>query len=105
FFTPRSRPLYISPFPYTTLFRSFYVFPLVTRSHRGRQPDRAGENRTGQSAGRSARRGNRPHLGGGPRAPRILRQVPRAGAASATDRKSTRLNSSHVASSYAVFSL
>src|SRR5437870_10941168 len=69
------RPPRSTLFPYTTLFRS----PRRRRSRR---------------RGPAARRGRRP---AGRRSPRPPRWAP--------DRKSTRLNSSHVAISYAVFCL
>src|SRR5207253_7745202 len=85
-------------FPYTTLFRSPSRWP--ARRSRGRRLERRVHGRgEGRLRAREARaRGrNRPD---GPRSrgvgpPRRRRQ----------DRKSTRLNSSHVAISYAVFCL
>src|SRR5690606_41780771 len=79
------RPPRSTLFPYTTLFRS--------------PPDRRGSARPdGRPAGRPGRRprllgaeGGQPGLARGARGPR--------------DRKSTRLNSSHVKISYAVFCL
>src|SRR5438874_5234174 len=71
------RPPRSTLFPYTTLFRS----------HRDRNPSRHGsasDRRDGQRARARPRRRRRPDR---------------------TDRKSTRLNSSHVEISYAVFCL
>src|SRR5207253_9593781 len=88
-------------FPYTTLFRSEVVADEVARR---RHDDREGLRRVGQDAVRGAqdhglvahvrrrgRAGERPRR-------RVEREPGR-------DRKSTRLNSSHVAISYAVFCL
>src|SRR5690625_5789264 len=79
-------------FPYTTLFRSTRWSPASRdgRSPAGRERDRA-EQASGHLSGSDQRR--RCRVG-----PDI--QGPQAG-----DRKSTRLNSSHVATSYAVFCL
>src|SRR5258708_8050912 len=71
------RPPRSTLFPYTTLFRS----------HLARR-----RNRVGQRAGRSPRAGRQLQLADRP-------------ARAATDRKSTRLNSSHQIISYAVFCL
>src|SRR5437870_11291496 len=76
-------------FPYTTLFRS--------------RPPRPGAGRGGVVHRCRPRRGAR-----GGRRPVAVRPSPRCGGVHATatrDRKSTRLNSSHVAISYAVFCL
>src|SRR5690349_22777025 len=78
-------------FPYTTLFRS------VGARRRG-APSAAGAREL--RAGRPARRNIGGHEGGG------LRRGDRRGRhAALVDRKSTRLNSSHVEISYAVFCL
>src|SRR5690606_42091145 len=80
------RPLRARLFPYTTLFRSAGLAP-------------RGPRRTGGVGGRAGRAGRG-------RA-RRRRRARRVGAVTATtrDRKSTRLNSSHVKISYAVFCL
>src|SRR5438067_7146967 len=79
------RPPISTLFPYTTLFRSLRL-PLVPRS-RGRPGPRA------------------PHRPQRVRPPRSRHRRDTAGEAQARDRKSTRLNSSHVSISYAVFCL
>src|SRR5439155_20432269 len=82
FILTKPRPPRSTLFPYTTLFRS------PPRSRRG--APRARSRSTGSSS----------------RAPRSWRAAAaRAPRAAARDRKSTRLNSSHVAISYAVFCL
>src|SRR5256885_12591845 len=80
------RPPRSTLFPYTTLFRS------VGRTARGRRgsPVVAAPEPAGAAD---------PGLGGGPGA------CPGGGGAAAADRKSTRLNSSHLVISYAVFCL
>src|SRR3989442_2603710 len=81
------RPPRSTLFPYTTLFRSGRVLP--DRAHGGG----AAAGRGGRAAGKGARRC-------------IGSAVPRPRSrASRGDRKSTRLNSSHVRISYAVFRL
>src|SRR5207253_11160932 len=82
-------------FPYTTLFRS--VGPGAGRGQAGHR--RAG-HRAADGPHRAHARGavsHVPALGGRDRGPR--------GGVPPADRKSTRLNSSHVAISYAVFCL
>src|SRR5690349_22391085 len=86
------RPPRSTLFPYTTLFRSVRV--LLDRgvafvAHRGRAGARW--NRNADETGD----------GEGPQVLRALRQIAKPFA----DRKSTRLNSSHVEISYAVFCL
>src|SRR5690349_22327094 len=73
------RPPRSTLFPYTTLFRSSRPW----RSHHGRSADAAGDSTA--VAARIDRCGDSPPIG--------------------RDRKSTRLNSSHVEISYAVFCL
>src|SRR5207302_7230816 len=81
------RPPRSTLFPYTTLFRS-RADARPERQRRLREPQEAGDARAG--AGRPARcRRGRTHGGGTGKG----------------DRKSTRLNSSHVKISYAVFCL
>src|SRR3712207_7931961 len=85
------RPPRSTLFPYTTLFRS----------HRGGQPP---QHRDGVRRGGGDRNGRR---GGGRRlahGPALVGAAPGRPARS-TDRKSTRLNSSHANISYAVFCL
>src|SRR5436309_9989245 len=84
------RPPRSTLFPYTTLFRS-----PGRRVHAGALPD-------AERAGRGRRRAGRL-----PARAQVLRQFPRGGGdeRAETDRKSTRLNSSHVKISYAVFCL
>src|SRR2546426_8460617 len=84
------RPPRSTLFPYTTLFRSRLGAPERRRVRRARPDARAPPVDR-----RRARPGLRPSRGGGGR--------PRA--RSARDRKSTRLNSSHLVISYAVFCL
>src|SRR5256885_7961169 len=88
------RPPRSTLFPYTTLFRSL-GFP--------KRRAAPGGSRVAPHDGRFARSGaDGPALGS--RSARVLR--PRRRAASfAADRKSTRLNSSHLVISYAVFCL
>src|SRR3712207_8369245 len=89
FFLMIRRPPRSTLFPYTTLFRS--VRP-PDRPHRPRRP--AGDGRdVRRRVGRRAVRGDPEPGGQGPAAARP------------TDRKSTRLNSSHANISYAVFCL
>src|SRR5699024_12703341 len=80
-------------FPYTTLFRSRCLRVLRRGGHRGRRARRqavsGGHRRTGGPAQPVGRRTHGPTRRG------TYRQ----------DRKSTRLNSSHVSISYAVFCL
>src|SRR5439155_20210342 len=89
FFLMLRRPPRSTLFPYTTLFRS----------HRDGLPLRA---RAGLRVLRSGRR-RRPASAGRARAPARARA--RGPLRRRRDRKSTRLNSSHVAISYAVFCL
>src|SRR5699024_11235629 len=101
---PRSPYTPTSPsFPYTTLFRS----PHHHRRRQGRRPveGRADDRRDDRIAGIEPAESRR-------RGPRFRRCVPAAsldelgiGRRSHRDRKSTRLNSSHVSISYAVFCL
>src|SRR3712207_8162116 len=86
FFLMIRRPPRSTLFPYTTLFRSRFALA------RPRQPPAVGQERVRLHGHR-----------GGRRAPR--RVVRRAGRRAASDRKSTRLNSSHANISYAVFCL
>src|SRR5690625_6969388 len=81
FFSSRRPPPSSTPFPYTTLFRS---------------------DLPGGRGGRSCSRGRRAGAAG-----RLPERAAPAGGSQGTgrDRKSTRLNSSHVAISYAVFCL
>src|SRR5690606_39499063 len=96
FFSLLPRPPSSTLFPYTTLFRS----RPRTRTDRRRRP------RALRSARRSrpARRGSVPACRL-PRPVRRARRTSRTTAARTPDRKSTRLNSSHVKISYAVFCL
>src|SRR5256885_10718578 len=84
FFLMIRRPPRSTLFPYTTLFRS------STGSERSHAQHRPGcrSDRSGDPLPRGARRA-----------------VPHGFAAQRTDRKSTRLNSSHLVISYAVFCL
>src|SRR5207249_12172768 len=79
-------------FPYTTLFRS--------RAPRDRRGDRGGARRSRPSPRRPARAARR----SAPRETGAVRARSRSPSC-ARDRKSTRLNSSHVSISYAVFCL
>src|SRR5439155_23740624 len=82
FFLMIRRPPRSTLFPYTTLFRSTFAF-----ERRGVEPDRASGALDG----------------GAERGERSLDDA--LGESAHVDRKSTRLNSSHVAISYAVFCL
>src|SRR2546426_10975130 len=94
FFLMIRRPPRSTLFPYTTLFRSRHL-PLHRRRGRG-----AGGERERRAVRRGTRARARGPLEGPPRArdPRVRARRPR-------DRKSTRLNSSHLVISYAVFCL
>src|SRR5690349_23441601 len=84
-------------FPYTTLFRS---------PCRREPRDRAPAARKPGDAQHGGRRGHAPGGGSDGGGARALRAAIAPGrAAAARDRKSTRLNSSHVEISYAVFCL
>src|SRR5437667_7479418 len=82
-------------FPYTTLFRSHGSHGVIYRLH----PARA---RTRKNEGAETPRRTESHEGSrrGVSAPSFFLVLARAG-----DRKSTRLNSSHITISYAVFCL
>src|SRR5439155_23453906 len=83
-------------FPYATLFRSFKDHVLEAVVHEGARKQQAADADEGQHplAGAERPKIHEEHLGS------LDAQHRRAG-----DRKSTRLNSSHVAISYAVFCL
>src|SRR5947209_9365853 len=87
FFLSLRRPPRSTLFPYTTLFRS-----------------RAGRQRDHGRPGRQGRRAAG-HAGGGPLAGLVGAPAGVEGGRVASDRKSTRLNSSHANISYAVFCL
>src|SRR5207249_11558259 len=88
-------------FPYTTLFRSLPR----DRAPEGQEPAAYGAgDRHLQPAVHVARELLRDRDHPGQRAAEVLRQ-PDLGSRDARDRKSTRLNSSHVSTSYAVFCL
>src|SRR5690349_24243988 len=93
------RPPGSTLFPYTTLFRSLGQVP-PARARRGQDCHRP-ERRLGrvEAAGRG---GGCPRAGARAAAGGLLRN---RSAADRRDRKSTRLNSSHVEISYAVFCL
>src|SRR5207253_7247416 len=99
-------PALLSPlFPYTTLFRSARPpawggprAPACSRRPRRRAAPRGGGRRPPAVVARPAAA-----LARGPRRAGPVAGVPRP--PPLADRKSTRLNSSHVASSYAVFRL
>src|SRR5438874_8858171 len=86
------RPTRSTLFPYTTLFRSLV--------HRGSVRESAGRRR--RRLGLHRRHGEEPELRAGVERPHRAR---RGGRGDVRDRKSTRLNSSHVEISYAVFCL
>src|SRR5207249_6106316 len=88
FFLLTRRPPRSTLFPYTTLFRSHRA--AAARDRGGRAPSRFGEA---------------PHRSGGRAGGLDLRRARRDAAPAGRDRKSTRLNSSHVSISYAVFCL
>src|SRR5690606_41269561 len=79
-------------FPYTTLFRSDCVVTVCAAAS------------AGASSAQQAASGARPRVIAGA-APAAASRRDRAARARARDRKSTRLNSSHVKISYAVFCL
>src|SRR2546426_8125164 len=86
------RPPRSTLFPYTTLFRSF-------------RPNRVAHQPHGLGGGTSGGRLCRPTTGRA-RLPRPeRRRVARLGTDASLDRKSTRLNSSHLVISYSVFFL
>src|SRR5437899_9448305 len=90
------RPTTHTLFPYTTLFRSRQV-------HRQREGKRSGESRGGAGTGEAAPGDGEARAGP---APARLRSPSAAVLQrSGLDRKSTRLNSSHLGISYAVFCL
>src|SRR2546426_3632110 len=93
------RPPRSTLFPYTTLFRSDHGADADDNAQRGeRRPRQVAPQRAPRGAHRHAREVHAaPSLAGAPST--------RAGGPSATDRKSTRLNSSHLVISYAVFCL
>src|SRR5690242_20832849 len=86
------RPPRSTLFPYTTLFRSLPAL-LRDRLERRRQPDGGGRL---PPRGRGRRHG---------RLPVLLRRERQSDRRLRPDRKSTRLNSSHMSISYAVFCL
>src|SRR5207249_12140660 len=88
-------------FPYTTLFRS------VRSNGRDRQARRSGDPGVHLGDDRPAQGGHaEPSQHPVPdRLLRLRRRASRRGSAALLDRKSTRLNSSHVSTSYAVFCL
>src|SRR5207253_9114253 len=93
FFSKLRRPPSSTLFPYTTLFRSSRPVPARRDAHAGADAGRAGRHplaRAGRAILDLAGRGDET-------AAALLLDRP--------DRKSTRLNSSHVAISYAVFCL
>src|SRR5207253_5444447 len=98
-------PATSSLFPYTTLFRSRWRLPAVRIRQRPGRPPADRRQRVGQPAEYAALRLHTGRPGRADRAltaPRGRRPAVREGV---KDRKSTRLNSSHVAISYAVFCL
>src|SRR5215471_20152127 len=97
FFLMIRRPPRSTLFPYTTLFRSRRSALRHPRRDRPR-PVRARARLGGADRARSPRRGASPQ---GP----SLTRLARLARADDRDRKSTRLNSSHVEISYAVFCL
>src|SRR5690606_40757899 len=92
-YPPRS-----SPFPYTTLFRSARRVAAVRHDHADRPVVLAHVDPLDVDL--FERRLARPRVG-----PRLAHHREREGRGQYTDRKSTRLNSSHVKISYAVFCL
>src|SRR5690606_40165306 len=94
-------PLLSPPFPYTTLFRSVDAGP----AHYGPAPDAPSRGRApdpGPPAPVHTRSVERPTAGAGAAA---HTPAPRPRPATGSDRQSTRLNSSHVKTSYAAFCL
>src|SRR5690349_23669003 len=92
----RRRPPRLTLFPYTTLFRSEAVVAVAQRhvvAGRGGLPERARDRMVVDTGSVVARRGRRAVVAQRDRLP------------GERDRKSTRLNSSHVEISYAVFCL
>src|SRR5256885_12975942 len=99
FFLMIRRPPRSTLFPYTTLFRSCFVSAYVCLREHGVRPQaaqnaQARDRPPGQGGGRAAAARGLPE----PQAQGTLRRP-------APDRKSTRLNSSHLVISYAVFCL
>src|SRR5690242_21537288 len=93
------RPPRPAPFPYTTLFRSLVGAGAVAALH----PPREDGGVHAQAVERQRRAG---HRGAGGAARKVLTRHPQLEPSRPlTDRKSTRLNSSHMSISYAVFCL
>src|SRR5699024_11410904 len=86
-----------APFPYTTLFRS--------RACRHLPAGAVGRRRRRRHRGPATGRGRRTAGGHRDRGRDVPGGPARRGGPAARDRKSTRLNSSHVSISYAVFCL
>src|SRR5688500_19861950 len=82
------------------------ALPISWRERRGARPRRQGRQAQGRSEARAARR-EEARGRGGEAARRACgsRRAPRSRRAGSGDRKSTRLNSSHLVISYAVFCL
>src|SRR5690606_40769628 len=100
-----TRPPRVAPFPYTTLFRSATAgLPGVVDAVQPRNVDQRLGPGLRRVAGRACRPGLR-HRGDGAAADDVDHAAGARGAARGEDRKSTRLNSSHVKISYAVFCL
>src|SRR5207253_11215397 len=99
------RPPYPPLFPYTTLFRSPQLDPhRLHDRRRGCDRHRADEGRRPHSGPRRRRLADlEASTQTAPGPPYCPRASTRATSEGTTDRKSTRLNSSHVAISYAVF--
>src|SRR5258705_5732949 len=91
------RPPRSTLFPYTTLFRSQGTVGAVALDREGNLA--AATSTGGMTNKRQGRVGDSPIIGAGTYAKNGVCAV------SATDRKSTRLNSSHLGISYAVFCL
>src|SRR5690606_41451090 len=100
FITPPPPPSTL--FPYTTLFRSWHAMPPCPGAPRLAPAPRLVRPRLRRV---TARRVNAPcwELAQGKRRP--SGRLPKTARSAAQDRKSTRLNSSHVKISYAVFCL
>src|SRR5690606_42142109 len=102
-FLTLARPPRPTLFPYTTLFRSREVRADLLALRRPGRPDPPRSRHLGRARLRAHRR--RPSSEPAPHRTFLMTRLATALAELSLDRKSTRLNSSHVKISYAVFCL